>query len=974
MFAELYLTDGDRKLNLLGVNSAGKVGGYSLRQMTLSRPQRSPSGIFRQTYGAVNETYDISISGFSSDEVAGYQQALDRWLEQAQNFFEGSVEQDLIWLVARTLKESKYRYAVIYGGVLESYGNVYGQPYMGTMLYTLNELTLGLERSTWLGNPPYSPECVPVHNVISWNSNAPTITNVRTVASVQSMYLTASNYVLAGGHQIQRSIDQGGSWANELVTGVNNLRFWKFQRDSSSRIWAVAGMSTSTVVVQCGIYYSDDQGDNWTQHTNTVDFYNVVYRSRDNTLFFGGDGEVRYIQNGGALTVLSTLPTGKCKAMAIDPDGNIVVGDDYNVWRIPGAELTLYAAGIDTIYSTDVTTSFLVAVYVDDYFLMGNASNIMISRNQGKMWSIFWRDWGIDAMYALDNGAMLASRSGNTGIYVSNDSGLSWNTYFTASAQPTRAFLELGDTYLFLGSLDSVYRRVATDADYYYGPIVYSCDTLAYIANHRLQSQWTHIMVFDSSAGTYTTYTPADMNFLVDNQTDALALPSPVGGSDAMYIGISTSVVDAGPFSSLYIELTDVNYTLTVVVEYYNGSAWTAYADGSTMSDGTQGLRRSGAIVLCLPYNAAMTPVAINGVTAWWVRLRVTALGGLSSQLPKFRNVYLINQPYIEFDNIRGDVAAIARMIVNNESYMQSSSVVSATTEMIVGLRSMERGEDFTSIINFARIQNPLGINIYNSYASVTWVSDATIAAAGEFSRLNTAGSDTSDFQIAAVQFDSEMSNQYAGTYQVYLRCARSGGSALDNWCKIRLSVQSFSSISIVDPGIKTEYVNVPISPPYSGFYPQVYSQNLYMGQITFKPDRYLAKEDSGYRSQIIVEAFCRPSVSNYVVSVFDIILIPADEWVGHFYASSWAESAVYREEFLDIDSAKFPKRVLRSFLRKRGTERINSAWTANASGAFVLSPGDRQRLWFFTPSNHSMVHSAKLWHNQRWLGLRGND
>lgn len=971
MLAELYLTDGSKKINLLGGNYPGKFSGFTLRKMGLSRPQRSPSGIFRQTYGAVNETYDLMIRGYTADEVAAYQQELDRWLEQAQNFFESSVEQNLIWLVARVLNESNYRYAVVYSGVVETYGDVYGQPFMGTRIYTLNEITLGLERSTWLGNPPYEPSCVPIHNIVSWNPNATTITNVRTLASVQSMYLTASNYVLGGGHQIHRSIDSGGSWTTELTTGVTNLRFWKFERDSSGRIWAVAGMSTLTVVSQCGIYYSDDQGDNWTQHTNTVDFYNVVYRSRDNTLFFGGDGEIRYIRNGGALTVLSTSPTGKCKAMAIDAEGNIVIGDDYNVWRIPGSELSLYTATIRYIHSADTTGLYLVALSTEEHFLMGNASNIMISKDGGITWDIFWRDWGVDTIYQLDNGMMLASRSGNTSVYQSSDQGLSWTTYITASAQPTRAILELGDTYLFLGSLDSIYQRAATDAEYLYGPLDYGCTTLAYVANHNLEAQWTHILVNDSSAGTFTTYTPADVNTMVENQTDALAFPSPVGTSDAFYVGIATNVLNAGPFTSLYIELTDVNYTLTLAVEYYNGSAWTALTNGTTMLDGTQSLKRSGTVALTLSYASVMASVAINSITAWWIRFRVTATGSLSTQLPKFRNVYLIQKPYIEFDNIRGDIPALAQMELAIESHAISSNTYPFAEDIIAGLRSVSRGDRFTSIINFARIQNPLGISL-SLGSGAAWIADTVKAAAGEAIQMTSSGS--SLYQpIAYIQFDSEMANHFAGIYQVYIRLARtSGGSSLGENCRLRLSVSSFSDNSVIDPGIKTEDILIPTGPVYSGT--ARYAETYYMGQITLKPDRYLSIDDQSHRSQIIVECHFIPAVGNYVMTLYDIMLIPADEWIGHFVPTDWGGALLMYDSILDVDSAKFPKRVLRSVLRKRGTGRVNSSWTANASGAFVLSPGDSQRLWISHLNNHSNVLSCKLNHNPRWLALRGND
>ena len=60
MFAELYLTDGTTKIDLLGANRNGV--GIALNSMRLSRAQREPSGAFRQAYGAVNESYELKIT------------------------------------------------------------------------------------------------------------------------------------------------------------------------------------------------------------------------------------------------------------------------------------------------------------------------------------------------------------------------------------------------------------------------------------------------------------------------------------------------------------------------------------------------------------------------------------------------------------------------------------------------------------------------------------------------------------------------------------------------------------------------------------------------------------------------------------------------------------------------------------------------------------------------------------------------
>jgi len=972
MYSELYLTDGTTKLDLLGANRSSNGVGIAVRRMILSRPSRQPSGMLQQPYGAVTETYDMSIVGYSPNDVAARQQLLDRWLEQARNYFESNSEINIIWLVARALGETNTRYAVVYGGVIESYGDIYSQPFADRGICSLNEITLGLERGTWLGYAPAEPACLAADNTASWNPGSITWTSVRAINNVQAVFVTAAGSVLAASNVIDRSINQGGSWTNVLTNAVTNLRFWKFIQLGSGRIWAVAGMTTGAVTASSGIYFSDTDGATWTQHTNTVDFYGVAYRASDDTLIFGGEGDVRYIQAGGSLTVMSTAPTGKVKAVEVLANNHVVLGDDYNVWRIPAAELSLYMGTVESVSSTDVTGPYLVAIAAKDYALMGSATNIMISRDSGKTWSIYWRDWGVDSMFVLSGGTILAGRVGTTSLFQSFDGGLSWKALATLAVSTIRGIAEIDNNYLFAGAGNAVYRRIAVDSEYLYGPIEPICGNSVLVSNHRLESNWTHILINDSSAGTFTTVTPQQVNDNVENQADQLCFPASVGTNDAMYIGISTDAQDAGPFSNFYIELTEVNYTLTLVFEYYNGSAWTALTDNSSMRDLTRGLKRSGVVTVKLATSAQMATIAINGVTAWWIRIRVSALGTLPAQLPKFRNLYIVQKPYVELNNIPGDIPALGNLTVSNESY-SINFMGSEINQFLVGLRNVDRGEDFTSIINFARVQNPPGINISLGPAS-TFQLDRTLPASGEVVRLNTSGSSV-PIEICSIDFDADMSDQYSGIFQVYIRLKKSGGDPDPNQTnfRLRLSVQSFSSTDVVDPGLKTEEVIVRNGPsPFFGQYSDVY----YLGKINFKPDRFMGKNDSGYSSKIIVQAITVPGAStNYVADLHDIILIPADEWIGLFYLSDWSESSVYDNEYLEVDSAKLPKRLTRAMVRKRGTDLVTSSWTADVSGIFAMSPGgQRQRLWMLSLSDHPYIFSVKLFHNPRWLALRGSD
>ena len=963
MFAELYLTNGSTKIDLLGGNRIRY--GFHLMRMTMSRPQRDPSGAFRQAYGAVNEVYELRIGDLSHNGIAARQRALDSMLEQARNYFNSNAENTLIWLVARTLQETNTRYAVVYGGVIEAYGDVYGQPFVGgSEMSVLGEISLGLERSAWLGYPPLEPVCLPITNDIEWNPNASTWVSNETLTGVQSMFTTNSSTVLAGGADILRTEDNGDNWTNELTSGTANLRFWQFEQEANGRIWAVAGLTTGAAGATSGLYYSDDDGSSWTQHTASEDFYSVAYRSTDNALFFGGDGVIKYIKDGGSLTTSSTDPVGKVKAIALSSGGAITAGDEYNTWRIPNNSLTA------VISTAEDVGPFLKMLAVDDYVLLSSASFLSVSRDDGKTWSIYWREWGVDAIVLLQDGTILASQNATDDIFVSRDGGFFWEASATLTGDdPIRAFAELEDIYIFAGADATIYRRISLNAFIPYGPYDLDCTTPVYVANHRLESNWTHILIEDESAATFETLTPADVATLLSSGNDHLMFPSPIAVDDAFYVGISTSAENDGAFNNLFVRLTERNFTLVLVIEYWDGAAWTAFST-TELRDNTSSLHRSGVMAW---HNVVLATTAVNSITAYWVRFRVTDAGTMATAIPTFDNLYIVQQPYIEFDNVAGDIPAIAQIQFYNMIDDGNGNAPSLPNDaVIMGLRSVERGEKFTAFLNIAPAQNPFGITASVDGVETTFVTDRALAAAGQYAlyvpdTLNAWGNKV------AITLNSEIAKDYNGTYQVYLRLAYGG---FDDTVSVRLVLENFSNQGqIVGDEVVLE-----------GHETSDFANNIYLGQFSIMPDRYLSPTDEGisttaFRIQLKSSA---SGFLTYDVAMFELILIPADEWIGTFEDSTLLAAAGL-ERYVDIDSATFPKRILRSTIRERGSEKISGIWNTSATGVFALSPGLKQRLWILMSqlstteedSNGSawtIINQVKLFHNPRWLGLRGTN
>lgn len=124
-----------------------------------------------------------------------------------------------------------------------------------------------------------------------------------------------------------------------------------------------------------------------------------------------------------------------------------------------------------------------------------------------------------------------------------------------------------------------------------------------------------------TGAGSFTNY---------DNQAKYLTsgsvclVPSTGAGvGDCIYFGLSEDA------KRLDVRIDTPDSDNTFEFEYWNGSAWASLAD---LSDGTVGFTTSGSIT----WSNSLGSVAVNGVTAYWTRARVTSAGAV---VPKAHNV-----------------------------------------------------------------------------------------------------------------------------------------------------------------------------------------------------------------------------------------------------------------------------------------------------------------------------------------------
>jgi len=148
--------------------------------------------------------------------------------------------------------------------------------------------------------------------------------------------------------------------------------------------------------------------------------------------------------------------------------------------------------------------------------------------------------------------------------------------------------------------------------------------TALYAANLVIAKMFTGV-----SAASYVDNTVEAQGNLV-GQTAFNVFQGPTVTVDEAYFGLSSK------FDRLTLNFGTVgiqNAAVTLVWEYWNGTAWTAL----TVTDTTYGLTVNGKVTWAIP--ASWTTKAVNSITMYWLRLRFTAGSWTTNPLVNYSSI-----------------------------------------------------------------------------------------------------------------------------------------------------------------------------------------------------------------------------------------------------------------------------------------------------------------------------------------------
>ena len=501
-----------------------------------------------------------------------------------------------------------------------------------------------------------------------------------------------------------------------------------------------------------------------------------------------------------------------------------------------------------------------------------------------------------------------------------------------------------------------------------------TAEKAVWVSNYWKDAPLTHVYVYDTTGPAWSANLAG-----VDVATLFPAVPA---AGDILYVG-RTSVAPGSAFDNLIWNIGTAENDLDMVIEMWDGAAWTTFAAaGYNIQDDTTTFDNTGRNCMTFdpPWTGNVwTPVAINGVTAYWVRFRITAIGAAPSPPITAEAVYTNEWPYYDIpaDQILGTYPALGRSV----NYRRDNSFIdedtaqqnALTSSLILGLRSLDRGEDFIAFLPTYNNQLPVDFT-YTIISAVASQQASNNAPSGYYTLWNPAGAATED--VAYWIILDPTARTYSGTYRLFMR-GREVGASRNIRNQIRVSTGNVANVVYSSPW---KY-NVANNDEVVDF-----------GVITI-PDTHNFPTYSN-TIYIIIYGDATANTSDYYY--YDLILMPVDELSAEIKIPAGADpleqKVFYNDKQLVVDSISEPKYQVQSTLlydNGLGSQIVFTNWMSIITGNYKYGANSvsGQRLWHLqifdenydgsaSPLNRAIFHplfTSIATKNQQYKSLRGD-
>lgn len=435
------------------------------------------------------------------------------------------------------------------------------------------------------------------------------------------------------------------------------------------------------------------------------------------------------------------------------------------------------------------------------------------------------------------------------------------------------------------------------------------------------------------------------------------------------------------PFSTLVFDIgTPMSATSwTIVWEYWNGSAWTTITaiDGDThtysVNDGTNKFQNTGVRLVSFvqPYNWATT--AVNSVTLYWVRARISAISGTSvNPTQQNRHAYANIRPYVEIAStqVTGDLDALAKISCLLRAAPTSNAY--RCNQVFAGLRTLSRGANFQAYVNVKTADNPIDVTVTlttdtSIHATIPEYVTEPRATTGFLIKSVLASSEEIG-EIFKVTFDQSVVDHYRGRFRLLARTLGSG-------MQLRYTVKVGATLAAISKtGEKKTLAGDTLAATAA-----IKFQVVDLGEIQIPPTDLLRADESFGDLHIIIEGGSPSGAGTLTVYINDLILLPADEWCAEVNANYLIAADV--ERTAEIDSIGNPKHNVRAMFRDTSPSAISIGCRTVTNQEAILHANTAQQLWLvlsefngqISKSNLELNGVISLEKNERYFNLRAD-
>ena len=432
----------------------------------------------------------------------------------------------------------------------------------------------------------------------------------------------------------------------------------------------------------------------------------------------------------------------------------------------------------------------------------------------------------------------------------------------------------------------------------------------------------------------------------------------------AIYFGSTVAA-----FSNLILNLSVARVNFTIGTwEYWSSAAGGSWVALSNVIDKTSGLSLTGVkeVNWTFPSTWVQTAVTVDGgaVNGWWVRVRITVapVAAYTAPVQAAQVIYTANWPFVEVqeEDVSGTLPALLRAI------MQRYNTNTDIDRILVGLRSMDRGIDFSHMIDLG-VSASGGGGTFTQADQISFsagiVSEAYVGPSGY--RLKyapvAAGSET----ITIDWSSTDRNIQWLGRFRVLIRYTTTdnvAGYFAAEVVTLRGSATSATTGSAFLNNTTDDYAVAGI------------------GTLDTKGATAIS-ESSTFQVQITLTATQGAVDDGAILYLYDLILLPIDEYSADIKIDD-ATAALSRLAIV-LDSLQ-GRWQSRSYANSGSTfnTQIEIIGQSISPGPAILQKQARQRLHFVlidTSSSHPtapphLMMAVKLQHQSRYHGMRGDE